>query len=156
MDEVTLSTILISDPFCFQIFKGTYPSNEILKQTYTFPACYVINTSTSHSPGQHWFVIYMEKNCKDQITAQIFDSLGDTYAATFLSEALKISLFGMTINRNVHRYQGPRSNACGLFCVYYIKLRCRGLSNKTVLNTLKPNEFARNERIIRQFVNMPQ
>lgn len=153
MDEVTLSTILINDPFCQNVFKGTFPANEILKQTYTFPAAYIINTANSYSHGKHWFVIFLEKKCKNKIHAHIFDSLGGNLNK--LSEAMKISLFGMSVSKNTHQYQGFTSNSCGLFCLYYIKLRCRGFSNLATLNTLYKNDFLRNERIIKEFILTP-
>ena len=72
-----------------------------------------------------------------------------------LSEAIKISLFGMSVSKNTHQYQGFTSNSCGLFCLYYIKLRCRGFSNLATLNTLYKNDFLRNERIIKEFILTP-
>ena len=155
MDEITLGTVLLNDPFCRDVFKGTYPSNELLQPTFTFPACYIINTDKNYAKGAHWFVLYLENRSCDnaRIQAQIFDSLGPD--VNRISQTLKISLYGMKISKNMLRYQAFNSNSCGLFCLYYIKLRCRGLDDKAVLNTLRIDDFERNELIIRDFVKLP-
>jgi hypothetical protein len=153
MNEVQLSSMLITDEKCARSFIGTYPSNKTLPQAHVFPCCYIINTAPSFSRGQHWYALFLTiKDCGGLITADIFDSLGERFP---LSQAIKISLYGMRVTRNKHKYQDPLSQSCGLFSVYYIKMRCHGLDNITVLKTLQPGCYTKNEEIIHRNIPIP-
>ena len=54
------------------ILKGVYARDQFPSLKTYAPACYVINTKPSNSPGEHWLAIYMRHNR----TTVYFDSFG--------------------------------------------------------------------------------
>jgi hypothetical protein len=148
MDELSISSILSQDYLCNRIYIGTFASNNFLPITNVFPAAYIINTDISGQAGSHWYVIYITKTCQ-QFRADIFDSLGAKVSK--IGANIKMSLYGMSLSCNKHIYQSKTSSSCGLFCIFYIKMRSRGLTNLQVLQLLSSHDYEKNEKTISKY-----
>jgi hypothetical protein len=123
----------------FKQFKGTYP-RDMLPKTIPNNSCIVINTDKSTQPGQHWVAVF--KNIEG--TVEYFDSFG---LPPLLAEIIKfldrISPDGWYYNKIT--LQSVYSDTCGMYSVYYLTARCRGLTIEEFIsifsNKPKLNDF---------------
>ena len=68
----------------FDIFMGTFPSDQIQIQKRCYPQAFIVNTEPSTSVGEHWTaLIVSDKKCL------FFDPLGCEMLNVFLLETLK-------------------------------------------------------------------
>ena len=71
MNTQEISDYWNMDPECSKMFYGVYPANKIPKLR-SLPALIVCNTDTSSKRGEHWIVLYVDKNRR----GEYFDSFG--------------------------------------------------------------------------------
>ena len=97
---------------------GVYPADKI-PNLRSLPALIVCNTDTSSKPGEHWIVLYMDKNRR----GEYFDSFG---RCPF--ERLKIFLDENCVEwiSNERQIQSLISKLCGYYCIFYCLYRNRG------------------------------
>ena len=65
MHTVEISEYLNIDLICSNIFYGVYPANRISKLC-SLPALIVCNTDTSSRSGEHWIVLYVDENRREE------------------------------------------------------------------------------------------
>ena len=70
MNTNDFSECLNRDVICRKIFYGVYPANKIPKMR-SLPAIIVCNTDTSSRRGEHWIVLYVDENYREEY----FDSM---------------------------------------------------------------------------------
>lgn len=92
----------------------------------------VVNTDEAAEPGEHWTAIFVA----GPRNVEYFDSLGDWPPPSngiyrFLSQFPNIRHV-----RGGRRFQSERSAACGEFVIYFLHMRCKGLSFRQVLDRL--------------------
>lgn len=105
------------DEFC-----GVYPCDAIPRITQR-PCAMVINTDSSHEPGEHWIVLILKPEGK----ALYFDSFGfpplvpqiQMYLEKYASNGFKYNSITL---------QHPNSRACGYYCAAFITLWSKGCS----------------------------
>jgi len=78
----------------------------------------IINTDPKHKPGEHWIVLYKNK----ENIFEFFDSLGRS------PNEYKFKKFPRYkyVIHNLNVIQNPLQNTCGYFCLYYIFFKSRG------------------------------
>ena len=110
-----------------------------------FPTCLIANTDPTNKPGKHWVAMYLESPG----VCEFFDSYGRAPAGTF---ACFLQNYTSDVNFNAIRIQGPLSNSCGPYCIYYLCARIRGRTMKSIvgdfsmnlpLNDVSVSEFVR-------------
>ena len=123
----------------YEIFMGTFPSDQIQIQKSGYPQAFIVNTEPSTSVGEHWTaLIVSDKKCL------FFDPLGCEILNIFLLETLK----GVGITKykyNSCQIQSTFSNNCGYYCVAFILSFIRGFSYASFMNNfvseLEQNDF---------------
>ena len=123
----------------YEIFMGTFPSDQIQIQKSGYPQAFIVNTEPSTSVGEHWTaLIVSDKKCL------FFDPLGCEMLNVFLLETLK------SVGINKYKYnscqiQSIFSNNCGYYCVAFILSFIRGFSYASFMNNfvseLEQNDF---------------
>ena len=112
----------------YEIFMGTFPSDQIQIQKSGYPQAFIVNTEPSTSVGEHWTaLIVSDKKCL------FFDPLGCEILNIFLLETLK----GVGITKykyNSCQIQSTFSNNCGYYCVAFILSFIRGFSYASFMN----------------------
>ena len=106
----------------------------------------ISNTDTREGPGKHWVTFYFPH----QGPYEFFDSLGNRprrYGVNFETVLQKPYLM------NCDRLQPPYSNACGLYCVYYIINRYNGMNLTKIVNPFNVNALELNDTIVGTFLN---
>lgn len=107
--------------------------------------CVIVNSDTSDKSGHHWFALYRSKNRK---YIDIFDSFAIPYThhGVFLDQFLKRQ--GGKISFNNLQYQPDCSNTCGIFCLYFLIQRDKGISYGDILSHFSCNLMKNNEIVI--------
>ncbi len=106
---------------------------------------YVSNTDTSDGPGSHWVTFYFPFRGPDEF----FDSLGKDpidYKVDF--ETFLRKRYWMMRDR----IQQSTSETCGLYCVYYVTKRYRGMTMQNIVNSFNVNNPEWNDNYVREFV----
>ena len=129
----------------YDIFMGTFPSDQIRIQKSNYPQAFIVNTEPSTSSGEHWTaLIVSDKNCF------FFDPLGCEMLNIFLLNALKN--VGITKYKyNSSQIQSLYSHNCGYFCVAFILSFIRGFTYQSFMNNFV-RELKQNDRLCIQFI----
>ena len=88
------------------------------------PQTFVVNTDTCDEEGSHWVVFHFPA----MGMPEFFDSMGnapETYQRHFRNVLI---LNGPQYNMVRSQLQPDDSDTCGLYCVYYVKMRARGFN----------------------------
>ena len=54
---------------------------------------------------------------------------------------------------NTKRLQGTFSTVCGSYCIYFLMMRCRGISFEDILSQFSFNDYYRNDSMVSLFMN---
>jgi hypothetical protein len=120
---------------CLDCFLGVFPC-DILPDVETLPAGLVINTHPSTKPGEHWIAIYIDKDGH----GDYFDSYGNVPQHKSIISFLNINCpNGWNSNRIT--LQSVTGETCGQYCVLYLIMRSRGLSNQDYLRMFSRKSF---------------
>jgi hypothetical protein len=111
---------------------------------------YIVNLQESWKPGNHWIVLYVV----DKKTIELFDSVVSSaekqnpYIQRFLQRFRTVHINkGSTLQSHI-------SESCGLYCIYYLYLRCKKhLSMNMIICDYFTDDAAVNECIVLKFVN---
>ena len=106
------------------------------------PQTFVVNTDFCSGKGIHWVVFHFPKSG----SVEFFDSLGnapETYQRHF-REVLILNGPQYCVVRN--QLQPDDSDTCGLYCVYYVKMRCRGIDMEDILKSFSVHDLDGNDR----------
>ena len=126
-----------------QAFLGVFPINHLPRRISYLPILFIVNTSTSNLPGEHWKAVYVSK----QHIGEVFDSLATPISLQlehWLNEfTKKWALSQMTL-------QNPLSPSCGGYVLYYILCR---LNSKSLESCIAPftNDVLANDVLIEEF-----
>ena len=129
----------------FDIFMGTFPSDQIQIQKRCYPQAFIVNTEPSTSVGEHWTaLIVSDKKCL------FFDPLGCEMLNVFLLETLKS--VGITKYKyNSCQIQSIFSNNCGYYCVAFILSFIKGFSYSSFIHNFV-SELKQNDRLCILFI----
>ncbi|CAC5361506.1 unnamed protein product [Mytilus coruscus] len=123
------------------ILRGTsatvYCAKDLPAYVSDRPKTFMVNTDNCNQAGTHWVTFHFPISGPPEF----FDSLGEapeTYQHYF---------------RNVHNVNGPQyrfsrcpiqpdfSQTCGLYCAYYVKMRCQSIRMEDVLNDFSSDDL---------------
>ena len=137
--------ILESDKRTTSQFKGVFASDKLPRKA-NINSLYVCNTDSSTMPGEHWIVIYFDKDHR----AEYFDSFGLHPSITSFENFLNNN--SVTWKCNVKPVQHLLSDACGYHCVFFAIHRCVGFDMNTIVN-MYTYDLNFNDHIVKMFVN---
>ena len=123
MEAAEMERVIRRDPIMHDATWGVFARSE-LPSGPLLPGAYVLNTTDA--PGEHWILIYVG----DDGHVELFDSLGRTendYGLQFNSTTLP------------KRLQSFNSKNCGLYVVYFLFWRSRGIDVNTLFHSLEKN-----------------
>ena len=106
------------------IVKGVYSSDTLPSKIDSYPSAYVCNTDTSHLPGEHWVVFWMDSPQK----AEFFDSLGkppEYYDERFKTFLMLNSENTVYSNKPL---QKKSAETCGYHVLLFLLLKSRKYS----------------------------
>jgi hypothetical protein len=102
-----------------ECFIGTFARDQ-LPIINTFPCGLIVNSDPSNKPGEHWTAIFLNKGL-----GEYFDSYGfpplHSDVLHFLNKHCPKGWCHNTV-----MLQSANSMTCGMYCIFYIKLKCLG------------------------------
>ena len=114
------------------------------------PASYVINTGTKNGPGEHWVAFYISQRGH----CDYFESSGSPPPSPILRWIEKRST---SVSYNTLWLQGPTSDVCGQYCVYFLRERARCRPMRDILADFKELDFKYNDaKVARAVSRMPR
>ena len=137
MDDVELEQYMSALPES----RGVFASDEL--PSLPSPSIFAVNLDPRHLPGSHWVVLYFGKD-----KAEYFDPLGEPPTPSLNRYLLQHSDGYMWNNMAV---QGPSSDKCGHFCIYYSYFKSKGFTMSCILRSFTM-DYAINDYIVEQFV----
>ena len=137
MDESQLNAMIRKDPVMNRVTWGVFARNELPTITTLLPGAYVVNSRTRRTGGQHWFLIYVEE--EEGRPVEFYDSLGKDPKDYDLN---------IECIYNERRVQAENTETCGLYVLYFLYWRSRGVNMHDILLTLNQKNNTVNERIV--------
>lgn len=137
MNTLQLNKALRSDPWVNLTFLGVFASDKL--PSLQKNTCFVANTEPSSLPGAHWVCFYIDDKC------HFFDSYGrdpKIYFTTHLND----------YTYNKQQVQSFFSACCGQYCIFYLCLKARGLSDADILLNFCSN-LQENDEFVTDWVN---
>ena len=108
---------------------GIYAIDTTPESFNDLPACYIVNTETYTKPGAHWFAVYLCQYGQHEL----FDSYGRRQST--LAPTLRKPIVGDAWwLQNTTPIQGPLSDTCGQYCLYYLSKRCDGIQMSEIVS----------------------
>lgn len=114
--------------------------------------CIIVNSDVSTKRGTHWFALF--KTAKEKYI-DFFDSFAlpvNSYGE-LLTNFLRRN--GNNIRFNKTQCQPNQSVTCGMFCVYFVCQRDRGVRFRTILSNFSTN-LQKNNLLVTTFVKTLQ
>lgn len=139
MDSLTITRLALADPQMKRGFGGVYPKDKLPHSRRHYQS-FVVNTHPSTKRGEHWQAVYFDKHNH----AHFFCSFGNPPIAQVKNFIIRNCI---SFDFNPHQYQHNRTTSCGLFCLFYLWHRTRGLP----ISQLRIADVCANENLIRQF-----
>jgi len=120
-------------------FLGVFPSDGIPTMSPSnTPQCLIINLDPSHKPGSHWVAACLIRRKKKNVL-EFFDSYGLKPPAILSKEWIMFY--------NPFRFQKPKTNVCGQYCIFFVLQRLKKVSFNSIITHLKaqhsPDNFVR-------------
>ena len=118
-------------------FLGAFPYDELPKSRRKLFSL-VVNTSSSHEPGDHWLALVYRNNAYYFLDSYGRDITDMTFPEEF-KEAIKRYVGGEKILYNRKILQQILSNACGDYAIYFVRMFSSGDSLKKSLTVFTDN-----------------
>lgn len=140
MDGGQLRKILSRDQ-CLKVnFRGIFARDRVPR--CLLPGFYIWNTGLFASAGEHWVAIYVTEDHN----VEFFDSFGKS--PKFYGWDISQS-----INYNKKPLQSLDSDVCGMYCLFFLYFRCRGLNMDAILANFGSNR-RENDNFVKQFMQI--
>ena len=135
-----LERLVYNIPNIQTTFLGVFPDHKLPPYKIPPEKLLVVNIQ-----GEHWASIFIPK----ESLAEYFDPLG-----MIPSPAVELFFQRQDINYifNSRNIQGPYSNSCGHYCIYFTALRSFGVSFQDILKTFTKSYY-QNDNIVQNFAD---
>jgi len=111
----------------FKHFRGVY-SWDCIPYKLKAPSSLVVNLDSHVQRGSHWIAIFVGKN------VEYFDSFLRPPPKRILKE---LKRFKKKIVYNRFMIQSPVSTACGMFIIWFIRMRDQGYTFRQIVHLFK-------------------
>lgn len=126
------------------IFRGVFASNEMPPADGRRPFCFVANTMRAGTVGEHWVACY----CESADLLEYFDSMADPEP---VEDIQRYFGYFRHVRKSPMALQSLLSNACGLYCIYFLVKR-RKSSFQKIIHGLHQMKMGERERYVKRYV----
>ena len=119
-------------------FNGVYSRNNLPK--IIEKGAYVINLDEYANIGSHWIALFV----RPKYTVY-FDSFGVEH----IPKEIKKFVGNKDIKANIFKLQAYDAIMCGYFCIKFINYMFKGKTLLEYTNLFSPNDFKKNDQIIK-------
>ena len=141
---ITTTVDILSHLKNLPIFKGVYPKDLVPKNILN--GCVVVNTDDSNNIGTHWVAIHYRTTDSMDQSNYFFDSYGFPPALY----DIRVQHLG---GSNTQMLQGPTTNVCGYYCIYFVIMKQKKVSMQDMLAPFSKTDFAYNDVLVVELVN---
>ena len=120
-------------------FNGVYLRNNLPNKIKK--GAYVINLDEYENTGTHWVSLFV----KTKYTVYF-----DSFVVEHIPKEINKFIRSKEIKSNIFRIQAYDSIMCGYFCIEFINYMLKGKKLLDYTNLFSPNEFKKNDRIIKR------
>ena len=120
-------------------FNGVYSRNNLPNKIKK--GAYIINLDEYENTGTHWVSLFVKTN-----EAIYFDSFGIEHIPKEINKFIGNS----DIKSNIFRIQAHDSIMYGYFCIEFINYMLKGKTLLDHTNLFSPNDFKKNNRVIKR------
>jgi hypothetical protein len=126
MNDHQLRQAIDNDEYLSVFVWCVVPRND-LELFFLFPGGYILNTDDRGDPGEHWLAIFVTSSGD----VEFFDPLAN-----------RPSHYRLVLDclYNTRAVQPMNSKLCGLYVLYYLYWRCRGLSMDSITSSLRTRD----------------
>ena len=128
MDTNQLKSIVMNDKYASKNFCGILPIDHLPKKKLTHDCSFIVNTDYSNGKGKHWVAIFVPNNG----IIEYFDPFGMKPVNKEVYDFIKLNSSDYIYNKK--GIQHLSSIKCGLFCLFFIMTRSRGIQMKKSSN----------------------
>ena len=123
-----------------KVAQGVFACNK-LADDVSYPSGYICNTDPDYRPGEHWVAIFIDH----EGVGQYFDSFGLPPMKQTFVDFLETHCSSWTYNERT--LQSVTSSVCGLYCIYFLVMRCNSFSMSTLLDVFT-DDFIYNDSLV--------
>ena len=138
MNGQQLKSIITKDRCLQEHFHGIFARDQV--PTCLMPGFFIWNNDLYSGKGEHWLAVFVSDNYK----VEFFDSFG--HSPQYYGWNIKGD-----VDFNKKSLQSPDSDVCGMYCIYFLYFRCRGLGMSSIVADFS-SDSRRNDDYVRQFV----
>jgi len=140
MDGNQIFKIVKRDQCLHEHFRGIFARDQVPR--CLMPGYFLWNTDLYSGKGVHWVCVYVSPTQE----VEFFDSF-----------AKPPQFYGWDISQDVKYNKKPLqstdSDVCGMFCIFYLYFRCRGLSMDSIIANFGQNT-RENDTFVLQFMHI--
>ena len=122
-------------------FLGVVSIDSLPGSVPRYPIFLVVNTQAHNLPGQHWIVVFIDKNKR----GEVFDSLA---LPTSILLSRWMNRFTRSWRTNMLSFQHPLSGTCGGYVLFFILNRLKVSSLDDITRTLSRKLYENDDRIV--------
>ena len=127
-------------------YLGTFPK-DLLQSSSKNKFGLIINTDNSDMPGEHWVAIFKNNN-----KVEYFDSFGlPPLHEEIIHYLNNVSKMGWAYNTVT--FKNEKSDACGMYCVMFLKLKFKGYKS-TQIASLFSHKTKLNDTVAKTLYNL--
>ena len=134
-----------ADEATWNAFDDVYPLDELPSTISHYPIFIVLNTHPHNLKGQHWKVIFINKDRR----GELFDSLA---LPPNIPTQQWLNKHTRQWKTNARAFQHPQSASCGAFVLYFILNRLCVRRFESICQKFSTKLHA-NEKLVRHFYN---
>ena len=124
MNTHQLKSIILKDKYARKNFCGIFPIDHLPKIKLTHDCSFIVNTDYSTGRGIHWVAIFAPKNG----IIEYFDPFGNKPINKEIYDFINVNSSDYIYNKK--EIQNLSSIKCGLFCLFFLMTRSRGIPMK--------------------------
>ena len=150
MNTNQLKCTIACDSFMVKYTEGIFAVDLLPQHNFkTLPRALIVNVSTHDQVGFHWVALFIVDTRK----AEFFDSYGlaPSQYSKYFSEFFQRQDI-TKIDYNTKRFQSDQTNVCGHYVLYYLHMRCMGVSLTDIVNIFDVN-FMNNDIYVYDYVS---
>lgn len=150
MNTTQLQCCIDCDPILQDIILGVFAANQLPIILSKYPCGFIANTDIDTKPGQHWCAFYLDKPG----TIEFFDSYGRDIGRNSVHFKRWSNQYGYKIITNNKQIQSDYSNLCGLYCLYYLRMRLQGESMNDIVNSFSTELLSNDQYLYDTMTNV--
>jgi hypothetical protein len=145
MNTAELKELIYKDDKLRGVFLDVFPIDLLPPKLPFKPCALIANTHRADQVGEHWVAMYFDAYGN----GEFFDSYGITSVYAKFQQFIKTH--AKKVQRHDRWLQSIDTSVCGMYCIYYLYFKCRGLTYSSIFSKFDV-DLPRNDAFICNFI----